>query len=290
MNPKISLVIGLICISFSPIFVRLAGVPPITSAFYRIFIAWLCLAPYCIVKGNLRIGHKELLIAIIGGLVFGTDIFVWNISLFKISATVSTLIANLAPVWVGLLSFLLYKKNSGMLFWIGALIAIFGMVILVGYQNILRLQLNSGILLALLASLFYAVYILLTKGILQKISTLTFMFYNMLAASTFLMLICIFQHNSLIGFSTKAWFCLLSVGLICQLTGWITINHSIRFLAPAKVSITLLSQTVLAGFWAVLFLNEKLELKEIAGSVIVLAGIFITFIKGYNIRPIKHKS
>jgi drug/metabolite transporter (DMT)-like permease len=109
MNPKVSLIIGILCISFSPIFVRLAGAPPITSGFYRIFIAWLFLAPYCIAKGNLKIGRKDLIVALVGGVVFGADIAVWNFSLFKISATISTLLANLAPVWVGLLSFLFFK-------------------------------------------------------------------------------------------------------------------------------------------------------------------------------------
>ena len=52
MNPKASLIIGIVCISFSPIFVKLAIAPPITSGFYRIFAAWVVLAPYCIIKGN----------------------------------------------------------------------------------------------------------------------------------------------------------------------------------------------------------------------------------------------
>src|SRR6202012_229836 len=105
MNPKVSLAVGILCISFSPIFVKLAGVDPITSGFYRIFVAWVFLAPYCIIKGNLKIGRKELIIAIAGGIIFGSDIAVWNLSLMKISATVSTLLANLAPVWVGLIGY-----------------------------------------------------------------------------------------------------------------------------------------------------------------------------------------
>jgi drug/metabolite transporter (DMT)-like permease len=279
MNPKVSLIIGIVCISFSPIFVKLAGVPPITSGFYRIFIAWLCLAPYCIAKGKLKIGRNELLIAIAGGVVFGADIAVWNISLLKISATVSTLLANLAPLWVGLMSFLLLKKRSGVLFWIGTAVSIAGMVVLVGYQNILALKFNTGILLALLASFLYAIYIMITRGILQKISTLTFMFYNMLGASVFMLTICGFQHNSMIDFPISAWLCLVGMGLICQLAGWLTINHSLRFLESTKVSIALLSQTVIAGLWATFLLHEKLELNEIIGSVIVLAGIAVTFLK-----------
>jgi drug/metabolite transporter (DMT)-like permease len=290
MNPKASLIIGILCISFSPIFVKLAGAPALTSGFYRIFIGWLCLAPYCIAKKNLKIGRNELLIAITGGIVFGADIAVWNISLLKITATVSTLIANLAPVWVGLLGFLLFKKRSGNLFWIGTCVAIAGMVILVGFQNIITLKFNAGILLALLASLFYAIYILITKGILQKISTLTFMFYNMLSGSVFLLVINLFQHNSLVNYPVAAWLNFLGVGLICQLAGWLTINHSLRFLEPTKVSIALLSQTVLACFWAILLLNEKLELKEIIGSVIVLAGIAITFLRPKNKKLMIHNN
>ena len=69
MNPKASLIIGIICISFSPIFVKLSVAPAITSGFYRIFFAWIFLVPYCVVKGNLKIGRKDLVVALLGGVV-----------------------------------------------------------------------------------------------------------------------------------------------------------------------------------------------------------------------------
>jgi len=279
MNPRLSLIIGIVCISFSPIFVKLAEAAPVASGFYRIFIAWLFLAPYCIFGKKLKIGYKDLAIALIGGVVFGADIAIWNLSLIKISATISTLIANLAPVWVGLLSFLILRKRSGLLFWVGTWVAIGGMVILVGFSNILHLQFNIGLVYALIASLFYAIYIMITKGILQRITTVTFMFYNMLGASVFLLIISGFQHNELIHFSTSTWLCLLGMGLVCQLAGWITINYAINHMEATRVSIALLSQTILAGLWAMIFLSERLAFKEIAGSVVILAGIAITFLK-----------
>jgi drug/metabolite transporter (DMT)-like permease len=282
MNPKISLVIGILCISFSPIFVKLAGVSPIGCAFYRVFFAWLCLLPYCIVKSKLRVEKKQLIIAVTAGIVFASDVAVWNLSLLKISATVSTLIANLAPVWVGLFSFLLFKKSSGKLFWIGTVVAIAGMVILVGYQHILHLELNAGILLAILASLFYATYIMITKNIMAGIDVFTFMFYSMLSASVFLLVVNSFMGTSILHFSLKVWLCFVGMGIICQLIGWLTINYSLRYLASTKVAITLLSQTVFAAILAAIFLSERLELNEIIGSVIVLAGIAVTFLKPQN--------
>jgi len=279
MNPKISLAIGILCISFSPIFVKLAGVPPLPATFYRILIAWLCLLPYVIAKQKLKIGFNELMIAIAGGVVFGVDLAIWNVSLMTISATISTLLGNLAPVWVGLFSYLLFRKKAGALFWMGTLLAVAGMVVLVGFRDVLALKFSNGVLLAILSSVLYAVYILMTKGILQKMDTLTFMFYNMLGASICMLLVCLFNHDRMSGYAASGWMYIIAMGLVCQLTGWITINNALRHLESTKVSIALLSQTVFAGILATILLNERLGLNEIIGSVIVLAGIALTFLR-----------
>lgn len=279
MNPKLSLVLGILFISFSPIFVKLADASPVVCAFYRIVFAWLCLLPYCLYKHNLKMERKDIILALVSGLVFATDVSVWNVSIKMISATVSTLLANLAPVWVGLLSYLLFKKKSGRLFWLGTAIAIAGMVILVGIANIMQLKFNLGIVLAVAASILYATYILITKDVLNRISTLPFMFYSMLGSLVFLLMVSIVLGDELLHFNLKTWGSFAGMGVICQLAGWITINYAISRLESTKVSIALLSQTVTTGLLAVVLLNERLDGKEIIGSVIVLAGIAITFLK-----------
>lgn len=279
MNPKLSLAIGILCISFSPILVKLAEAQPIVSAFYRMLLAWLVLAPYCLMKIKVKLPVKDLLQALLGGLIFAADIAVWNMSLVITSATISTLVANLAPVWVGLMTYLFFKKKSGRLFWIGTAVAVIGMIVLVWFSNLLHLKINLGLILALAASFLYAIYIMITKSILQRINTLTFMFWSMLASCIFLLIICILQNDNLLHYSPVTWYNFIGMGLICQLTGWITINYAIMHLPATKVAITLLLQTVIAAFLAILFLSEKLEVKEIIGSIIVLAGIAVTFLK-----------
>jgi drug/metabolite transporter (DMT)-like permease len=279
MNPKLSLALGIIFISFSPIFVKLADASPIVCAFHRIFFAWIFLLPYCLYKRNLKMERKDIILAMVSGLVFATDITVWNVSIKMISATVSTLLANLAPVWVGLLSYLLFRKKSGWLFWLGTAIAIAGMIILVGIANVLQLKFNLGIVLAVAASVLYATYILITKDVLKRISTIPFMFYSMLGSLIFLLIIIFISGDQLLHYNLKTWGSLAGMGIICQLAGWITINYAISRLESTKVSIALLSQTVTTGLLAVVLLNESLDGKEIIGSVIVLVGIVITFLK-----------
>lgn len=279
MNPKLSLVLGIIFISFSPIFVKLADASPVVCAFYRIVFAWLCLLPYCLYKRNLKMERKDIILALVSGLVFASDVAVWNVSIKMISATVSTLLANLAPVWVGLLSYVLFKKKSGWLFWLGTVIAIAGMVILVGIANVLQLKFSLGIVLAIAASMLYATYILITKNVLKRISTLPFMFYSMLGSLVFLLIVSNILGDELLHFNLKTWGSFAGMGIICQLAGWITINYAISRLESTKVSIALLSQTVTTGLLAVVLLGEELSVVEIIGSIIVLAGIAVTFLK-----------
>jgi drug/metabolite transporter (DMT)-like permease len=130
--------------------------------------------------------------------------------------------------------------------------------------------------------LFYATYIMITKTIMGRLDVFTFMFYSMLSASVFLLMISGFMGNNIVDYSLKVWLCFVGMGLICQLIGWLTINYSLRYLESTKVAIALLSQTVFAGLLAAVFLKEKLEAKEIIGSVIVLAGIAVTFLRPRN--------
>ncbi|GAB3933237.1 DMT family transporter [Mucilaginibacter myungsuensis] len=279
INPKLSLVIGIICIAFSPIFVKLAGADAVASAFYRILIAWVLLAPYCIIKQKLKIAPKDMWLALLAGVVFASDIAVWNTSILMISATVSTLLANLAPVWVGLMSFIFLRKRSGWLFWLGTFVAIGGMLVLVGFQDLINLKFNLGIVLAVTASLLYSIYIMLTKGLLQRVDTITFMFYNMLGSAIFLLAVGMVRGVEMIHFATNTWLNFIGMGAICQLLGWLTINYAIGKLQATKTSVALLSQTVFTAIFAAIMLNEKLAAKEVIGSVVVLAGIGVTFVK-----------
>lgn len=279
MNPRLALLTGIVCISLSPILVKGMDVSALSSAFYRIFVAWALLLPFLLLTGKLKtISRKDVLISMLGGLIFASDIAVWNISIRLSSATVATLLANMAPVWVGIGSMIFLKARPGWLFWLGTGLAFSGMMLLAG-PELLQLTSDLGFTLAVLSSMFYACYILLTKDVLRRIDTLTFMFWNMLAATVFLLLICLINNEPLTGFSTESWIGLAALGIVSQLAGWITINYAIQHLPSTSVSVSLLSQAFVTGLFAWLFLDEILTALTLVGGCIVLAGIAITYYK-----------
>src|SRR5665647_3001651 len=266
---------GILCISWSAIFVKLADVSGLSSAFYRMFIGFLGVLPIWLLRKKTVADKKSVGIAILCGIIFACDIAVWNISILLTKAAISTLIANLAPVWVGIGAILFLKEKPGRIFWVGTAIALFGVSVIVGIDKIFNSRLSLGHFLAILASLFYSVYLLIMRKGRQHLDTVTFTTISMLVSSVVLFLISIFTDTQLSGFSIQSWESLVVLGLISQLGGWLAINYAMAYMPPTIASVSLLSQSVFTALIAIPVLGEKLTKIEIFGALIVLSGIFL---------------
>lgn len=278
-KPQLALVLGILCISIFPVLVRLHYTNGLISAFYRMFIATLLLLPYVIIFKKFQLpALKNLIPAAICGIVFATDIAVWNIAIQESTATQATLLSNLSPVWLGIGSFLFLKNKAAANFWIGTVVALFGMVVFMGFETISLFHFDTAFFLAVLSGVFYAIYLLISKSILSKIEVLSFMTIVLIAASLFLGFICWISHETFTGFSTTAWLVLFIQGAVCQLTAWLLISYATQHLRATRISISLLGQAVLATFLAWLFLDEKINWHMIIGGIFLLLGIRITFL------------
>lgn len=277
-KPRLALAIGILCISVFPILVKLNLTGGLISAFYRMAIAAMLLLPYVVITQKFKLPRTSiLLLAIVCGLLFASDVAVWNISIQQSSATQATLLTNLSPVWVGVFSFLFLKNKPATNFWIGTLIAIFGMITLVGFEFFLKLNFNTAFLLAILSGVLYAVYMLVSKNILSEMDVVSFMMVTLLTSTLFLGIVCLILKEPFSGFSNLGWVVLFIQGIVCQLIAWLLISYATQNMRATRVSLSLLGQAVLATLLAWLFLDEKITFQMIIGGLILLFGIRITF-------------
>jgi len=280
INPRISLVIGVLSISIFPVLVKWAPVSGLTSAFYRMFIGFIALLPFVLIKQKLEIPAKsQWLPVIISGIVFGSDIAVWNLSIHYSNATQATLLTNLSPVWVGIATFLFMPDKPTLRFWLGTVLAISGLVILIGTDTFIQMKFDKGFMLAILSGMLYATYMIISKTALNHLSVVSFMTYSMGVSSAYLLIICLVTDQPLWNFTPVVWSVLAIQGLVCQLLGWLALNYTVKKMDAKRVSLSLLSQSIVTGLIAWIFINEKISLQMIIGGLIILAGIGITFKK-----------
>ncbi len=280
LNPRISLFIGVLSISIFPVLVKWAPVSVISSAFYRMFIGFICLLPFVLLRKQLvKPTPKQWIPILICGILFGSDIAVWNLSIQYSNATQATLLTNLAPVWVGIGTFLFLPNKPATNFWIGTATALIGLVILIGFDTFASMQFDKGFMLAVLSGILYASYMLVSKNVLAKMNIVSFMTYSMGISSLYLLGICLYNSEPLWGFTPEIWGIMAIQGIICQLIGWLSISYAVHKMDTTRVSLTLLSQSVLTGILAWLFIHEKFTLQMIIGGLVILVGIGITFKK-----------
>ena len=277
-KPRLALAFGILCISIFPILVKLQLTPGLISAFYRMAFAFSLLLPYMFFSKRFKMPEKKhLLLAVVCGVLFASDVAVWNIAIQESSATQASLLTNLSPLWVGIISYVFLNIKPATNFWIGTTVALFGMAMLVGFQFFLELDFDNAFILAVLSGIFYSIYLLVSKKALTHIDVLSFMTISLLASSIFLAIACVILNEPFTGFSDMGWFVLVIQAVVCQLMAWLSISYATQHMRATRVSLSLLSQAVLTSILAWFFLDEKITINMIIGGLILLLGIRITF-------------
>jgi len=272
-----ALAAGIVCIGFSAIFVKMAAVPGIVSAFYRLLFAGMVVVPWGIWRRGAvpRPTARQALLVAAGGVFFALDLTVWNTSILLTSAATATLLANNASLWVGLGALFLFREHLPLRYWCGLLISIAGMAVLLGAASWHTFHWHLGELLAIAASFFYAAYLLTTQRAREGVDTVTFMAISHAAGALLLLVLNLAAGSRLSGYSTRSWLALIGMGLISQMLGWLAINYAIGHLRAAPVSVTLLGQVVVTALLSIPILGELPSTHQVVGGVVVLTGIYL---------------
>jgi len=279
MNPALgALLLGATCIALSPIFVRVSEAGPTATAFWRVALAVPVLWVLYFLKTKARSqrysGKWPLLLA--AGLAFAGDLAFWHTSIKLTSVANSTLLANLASIFVTLAAWIFLRQRPSALFLAGLAAALAGVAMLV--QTSLQFS-STGLLgdaLGVVTAMFYAAYILAVKGLRDRGETaLRLMAITSTLTAFILFPVALASGEQMLPHSAYGWAILLGLALISHAAGQGLIAYALAHLPATFSSVGLLLQPVIAAFFAWTLLGEPLVMLQIIGGVVVLAGIYL---------------
>jgi drug/metabolite transporter (DMT)-like permease len=212
-----------------------------------------------------------------GGVFFALDLALWNTSVMQTQAAVASLLGNLTPVFVGLLSWIVLARRPQRPFWAGLVLSLIGCSLIVSAH--LDAAVGTGTLtgdgLAIAASAFFAAYLLTTERIREAMDTLTFNTLAIVGSVATLGVICVALGFPLVGYPPRTWLALAGLGLISQFGAYYALVYALGHLPATVTSVSLLAQVPGTAILAALLLGEPLSGVQITGTAIVLAGIYI---------------
>lgn len=277
------LLVGAAAISFAPILVRLSELGPTPTAFYRTFLAlpflglWLWQSTKRSTKQQgaapVALSRGEYVRLALAGFFFAGDLTLWHYSIYFTSIANSTLLANLAPIFVTLGGFLLFRERFTRLFLGGMALALVGVAVLMGESFQLSGRSFFGDFLGVLTAVFYASYILSVGRLRARLATVVLMFWSTLATTVFLVPVVMLSGDAMVPPSAQAWATLLALALMGQVLGQSLIAYALAHLPAAFSSVSLMFQPVLAALVAWILFAEALSAFQGLGALVVMVGV-----------------
>ncbi|MBS1248674.1 MAG: hypothetical protein MAG431_00233 [Chloroflexi bacterium] len=283
LSAYFALGIGILSLGFSAIFVREAGAPGTVTAFYRMAIGSLAMTvPFGVHRhrqgeegAGRSLPRPALGTAMLGGVFFAADLTLWATGIVISGATIPTLMANTAPLWVGLGAWWMFKEKLPPKFWGGLALALVGAGVLLGHDFSRSASFGMGSLLGLGAAVFYGVYLLATQPARAKLDTITYHWVTTSTSALVLLLVNVALKRTLWGYPLATYLYFLAVGIVVQVFGWMAVNYAQGYLPASLVSPTLLIQPVLTALIAWPLLGETLTSWHLLGGVAVIGGVYL---------------
>ncbi|QFU88359.1 DMT family transporter [Amycolatopsis sp. YIM 10] len=262
--------------SFAVTKVALAEIPPMTIGALRFVLAAVILGLLVHTRRDKRLPspRQRLRIGFAGLLGITVYFAVENIGVAWATASDATLIVAAYPIITLVLEILCGRARFSAVRFAGMLVAIAGVWLVVrgqtGGGGEHRLW---GDLLLLAGGVVWAVYNLVAQRDDSGASPIVITYYQTLAGAGGFVLLSLFEADR---WTVPSGGNLLRIGFLaalCSVAAFLLYNHGLRRL-ESSVAVNLLNIVPVAGLgWAVLLAGESLELHQLLGGAVVIAGV-----------------
>lgn len=276
--------VGVVAISFSAIFVRLADVSPATASFFRTAYA---LPPLFLIvlwqrHGNWG-GGKARWLAYAAGVFLALDLYLWHHSISLIGAGLATILANTQVFFVGLAAWAIHRERPHRNTFLTIPILFLGVTLISGLSRPGAFGTSPiwGTVIGIGSGMAYTVFLLLFRASNRDQNRGSSSLLEVTLATSLATLVgglTLGELDLTPSWPAHGW--LFTLACFSHVGGWLFISFALPRLAALEGSLLLVLQPVLTVFWAVPIFREWLSAVQWAGVVLVLSCVAFLSIRG----------
>ncbi|MGD1851313.1 MAG: DMT family transporter [Cyanophyceae cyanobacterium] len=295
----LGLSIGLLSISFAPIFIRLAETELGANAtvlnrmvIFFVFFGggrWLsrqlsaAIAPTESQPKSQSDSQPattgptatQYLLLVGAGAVSVTSLLLWAISLQHTTVAKCMLLNNLTPIFTSLGSWLLFKKQFDRRFLLGMAIALAGAIAL-SFEDLYSANgLLIGDLYALLSAVFLGSYFLLVEKLRQQFSATTILLWRCGVGSALILPLTLATEHQFFPSEMVPLLAVFGLGIISEGMGQRLLADSMQQFSSSFVALFLLLEPIISSILAWIIFAEALTSSTWVGFGVVLGGIYL---------------
>jgi drug/metabolite transporter (DMT)-like permease len=268
---------GVVFVSFSPIYVRLAALPPTAAGFLRAAYALpFLLALWAWQRRGDHRSSRVRLQAVLAGVFLGIDLALWHRAIELIGAGLATVLGNTQVIFVGLFAWWTYRERPRRAALAAVPMVLLGAVLIsgLGLGDAYGRDPALGVIFGVLTGITYAVFLVIFRAAGRDLGAPAGpMLDATLGAALGLGVIGLGEGglDLLVTWPAHGW--MLALAVSSQVVGWQLIAAALPRLPALETSVSLLLQPVLATVWGRLIFDERLSSLQGLGIALVLGGV-----------------
>jgi drug/metabolite transporter (DMT)-like permease len=272
--------LGVISFTFSPILVRWASdAPGMAVAVWRTTLAVLLLAPVAgwRIRSDVRaFSWRDVALILGAGVLLGIHFLAWIESLYHTTVASASVLVTTSPIFLVVLGFLVLKERLSWTTVAAICVSVAGAALIgVGDARGVGVGPNPlwGNSLALSASLFASVYLLIGRVVRQQVSWLAYVFplYSVAALTT--LGAAWMQGVPLFGYEAGFYGLCLLMAIGPQILGHGSFNYALHYFPAALVGMLALLEPVGSSALAFVLFGEVPNALAITGMLVVLGAV-----------------
>jgi drug/metabolite transporter (DMT)-like permease len=234
---------------------------------------------------SLRLRREELpLLVALGG---GLALVQWSYfyAIHRVAIGIALVIQFVGPILVALWARLVYREDVRARIWVALALALTGLVLMVEIWEAGRPN-TAGLLAAAVAAVAYAAYILLAERGVQRRDPISLSAWGFLFATLFWSVLVpwwkfpggrVGADVSLLGNLASShlpvWALMLWMVVLGTIVPFALVVAALRHISATRVGVTAMLEPVLAIVLAWAWLGESLDVTQMSGATVTLAGI-----------------
>jgi len=277
-----SLGLGVLFLSTSAIFVKLAEAPSGIIAFYRLLFTLLILIPALLLREKERaqlihLTARQVKLAVLSGALLAVHWVMWFESLRYTSVASSTVLVSLQPLFSILYGAVLFHERVSKRGMAGVFLAIAGSVI-IGWGDF---QISGaafwGDVLSFVSAGVISLHFLFGQILRRELDVLPYTAVCYSASTLCLAVYALVTGQPFTGYSLQTWGCFLGLALFATVGGQCVFNLLLKYLPASAVTMGILGEPVGTILLAFIIFGESILPQQGIGMFCILSGLWIFF-------------
>ncbi|MGO4336372.1 DMT family transporter [Labrys sp. KB_33_2] len=279
-----ALIAGAMAMGISPILVRLTDVGPFASAFYRVLLALPVLYAWMRLEESKAdtpdTGPAFSLPVIATGVFFAGDLFFWHLAITNTTVANATFFATMAPLWVVILGWLVYRRKASRAALIGLGLCLLGGLALVAQSLGFAPGHLVGDGFAGVTGIFFGAYFLAVEKARLRHRAARLTFYMSVVTVAILAVAALWATQSLgqrfLPAGATGWLVLIALAWVSHAGGQGLLSVALGSLPVVFSSLVIFLEAVAAAALGWVILDEPVSLLQGLGGLVIITGIWVS--------------